>query len=167
MAQSRAGLTATIAAGPSHGFGGDYDTRGGVAGLASLAGSVWTTPSLALTLGVEASFTAILGAGDETCVGAGCGSTFPSVSGVALELGWIAGRPGSAALFSGALGIGRLAADGATGLGLHLQAGVTLPFASTWAVSIEGRGTRTPRRVSRHLIVGALLVGLRWHPRRY
>lgn len=71
--------------------------------------------------------------------------------------------PDAGILFSGSLGVGRLAAAGVTGLGLHLQAGVTLPFSSTWAVSVEGRATRTPGVPTEHLIAGALLGGLRWY----
>jgi hypothetical protein len=164
-AQARSGLTASIAAGPSLGFRGDYHARGGLAGTASLAGSVWTTSSLGLTLGLEAFFSTSIGVGSDACVS--CQPSFPSLSGVGMQLGWIAGRSRSAALFSGALGVGRLAARGATGLGIQLQAGATVPFNPTWALSLEGRAARTPRRVNEHLIVGAFLVGLRWHPNGY
>ena len=95
VAQSRGGLTASIAAGPNRGFAGNYDVRGGVAGAMSLAGSVWTTPSLAITVGLEASAHTILGLGDDTCPPAECHGGFPSISGITLELGWIAGRPRS------------------------------------------------------------------------
>jgi len=165
VAQSRTGLTVSIAAGPRLGLGGDHYARGGLAGMASVAASLWTTSSIALTAGVDASFSTRVGGGEEICVF--CPSPFPPVSGVALTLGWLVGRPHASALFSGALAVGRVSAGGVVGAGVHLQTGVTLPFNPRWALSVETRATRTPRRVNEHLIVGALLLGLRWRPSGY
>ena len=164
-AQSRTGLTVGFAAGPGHGFRGDYTERGGIAGTASLARSVWTTSRLALTVGLEASVATHVGSGQDNvgCQSPSCRPSFPAVSGIGAAVGWLAGRPDAGILFSGSLGVGRYAAGGATGLGLHLQAGVAVPFNSTWAVSVEGRATRTPRVLTEHLIAGALLFGLRWY----
>lgn len=166
-AQSRSGLTASIAAGPGHGFRGAYTPRGGIAGTASIAGSVWTTSTLSLTVGLEASFATLVGVGQDACLAPTCQSSFPGVSGIGPAVGWLAGGPDAGVLFSGSLGVGRFSAGGFTGLGLHLQAGATLPFSSTWAVSVEGSVTRTARVSTEHLIAGALLVGLRWHPNGY